>query len=81
MVLRELGLNSVALGFIAGFTGRAIAEGMKNAGIATDFISLKSGFSRINVKIRSGEETELNGQGPYIPEEAQELLMQQLERN
>lgn len=57
-VLHELGLPSKALGFVAGFTGAAIEAGIQEQGIATDFVHLDSGFSRINVKIKSGEETE-----------------------
>lgn len=66
LVLRELGIDSVALGFVAGFTGKAIEQGIAKLGIRTDFVWLDNGFSRINVKIKSGEETELNGQGPVI---------------
>ena len=61
MVLKELGLESRALGFVAGFTGAAIEKGVQAKGIATDFVHLQEGFSRINVKIKSEEETELNG--------------------
>ncbi len=70
MVLAELGIKSKALGFVAGFTGRAIEDGAKEKGVETDFVHLESGCSRINVKIKSGEETELNGQGPKIPDTA-----------
>lgn len=69
-VLKELGLTSKALGFIAGFTGDAIKKGVEEKGIDSDFVQLESGFSRINVKIKSTEETELNGQGPHISEKA-----------
>lgn len=68
MVLNELGISSKALGFVAGFTGEAIEKGIAQQGIETDLIRLKSGFSRINLKIRSDTETELNGQGPVIDE-------------
>ena len=75
LVLRELGIKSRAFGFIAGFTGEAIENGLASQGIGTDFVRLKNGFSRINVKIKSDEETELNGRGPDIPDEAvQELF-------
>lgn len=67
MVLSELGIRSKALGFVAGFTGRAIEDGAKEKGVETDFVHLESGCSRINVKIKSDEETEINGQGPSIP--------------
>lgn len=71
-VLAELGIKSTALGFVAGFTGEAIEKGLKNPKITADFITLKSGISRINIKIKAGEETEINCQGPHIDEE--ELL-------
>lgn len=77
-VLHELGLPSKALGFVAGFTGAAIEAGIQEQGIATDFVHLDSGFSRINVKIKSGEETELNGQGPDISEAAVAELFEKL---
>ena len=70
VVLKELGISSRALGFIAGFTGEAIENGIKAMGISTDFIRLKTGSSRINVKIKAEDETELNGQGPHIDAEA-----------
>lgn len=71
-VLAELGIKSTALGFVAGFTGEAIEKGLKNPKITADFITLKSGISRINIKIKAGGETEINCQGPHIDEE--ELL-------
>lgn len=77
-VLHELGLPSKALGFVAGFTGAAIEAGIQEQCIATDFVHLDSGFSRINVKIKSGEETELNGQGPNISEAAVAELFEKL---
>lgn len=70
IVLKELGITSKALGFVAGFTGKAIEEGMQDMGVDTDFVTLESGNSRINVKIKSKEETELNAQGPRISESA-----------
>ena len=70
IVLSELGVKSKALGFVAGFTGEAIEKGVAEKGIDADFVHLNEGFSRINVKIKSGEETELNGQGPKITDEA-----------
>ncbi len=71
LVLKELGIPSTALGFVAGFTGDAIEREMADAGVATDFVKLKKGNSRINIKIKSTEETDLNGSGPDI--EADEL--------
>lgn len=78
LVLKELGIESKALGFVAGFTGDAIEKGVLAKGIAADFVHLEKGFSRINVKIKSGSETELNGQGPRITEAAVEELFAKL---
>lgn len=69
-VLAELGIKSTVLGFVAGFTGEAIEKGIKNPKITTDFISLPKGISRINIKIKAGEETEINCQGPDIGDTA-----------
>ncbi|MCM1333887.1 MAG: 1-phosphofructokinase [Eubacterium sp.] len=80
VVLAALGVRSRALGFIAGFTGEAIERGIAAKGIETDFVRLERGFSRINVKIKAGAETELNGQGPEIGEEALTALYQRLDR-
>lgn len=78
-VLAELDLDSTAFGFLAGFTGEAIEKGIKNSRIRTDFIWLENGFTRINIKLKAGGETEINGQGPDIPEEALEALMKKLD--
>lgn len=80
LVLAELGIRSKALGFVAGFTGRAIEEGVEERGVETDFVHLKNGCSRINVKIKSQKETELNGQGPEIDAGALEQLFAKLEK-
>ena len=69
-ILNTLGLETTALGFIAGFTGKAIEDGLASQGIHTDFIHLPEGNSRINVKVKHGDETEINGQGPVITDEA-----------
>lgn len=79
-VLKNIGVDSVALGFVAGFTGKEIEEGVKNMGIATDFIKLPEGMSRINVKIKAEQETEINGQGPAISMEKVEKLFEKLDR-
>lgn len=79
IVLREIGIGSKALGFIAGFTGEAIEKGLVDMGINTDFVRLNQGNSRINVKIKSMEETEINGQGPDIDSEAITALFQKLD--
>lgn len=78
-ILNMLGMETTALGFVAGFTGRAIEEGVGSLGIRTDFIHLPQGNSRINVKIKHGDETEINGQGPVITEEAIDSLFAKLD--
>lgn len=80
IVLRELGIDSKALGFTAGFTGEAIEKGLADMGIDTDFVRLETGNSRINVKIKATEETELNGQGPHIDDKAISALFEKLDK-
>ncbi len=79
-VLKQLGHPSTALGFTAGFTGEAIERAVKKAEIQSDFVRLSEGLSRINVKIKGKEETDLNGSGPDIPKEALETLFGKLRR-
>lgn len=79
MVLKNLGYESTALGFLAGFTGDKIQALLKEKGVSTDFISVEKGMSRINVKLRSNEETEINGQGPKIEEKDIKELYQKLD--
>ena len=79
LILSELGIESTALGFIAGFTGDAIENGLKESGICTDFIRLHTGISRINIKIRSETESEINAQGPGIDESSLDFLMQKID--
>lgn len=79
-VLGQLGVQSVALGFVAGFTGAALEEGLARRGVRADFIRLPEGLTRINVKIKASVETEINGQGPAIPAGALEELFQKLDR-
>ena len=78
-VLAELDIDSTALGFTAGFTGDAIENGIRNYRITTDFIKLKKGISRINIKIKADEETEINGQGPHISDEELNSLFEKLD--
>lgn len=78
-VLKNLGIESTALGFVAGFTGEAIIKSVEKKGIIADFIMLREGISRINVKIKSDEETEINAQGPSISEEAYNELLVKLD--
>lgn len=80
LVLRELGIKSRALGFVAGFTGAAIEKALAESGVDADFVHLGSGFSRINVKIKSSAETELNGSGPDIPEKSLDELFAKLDK-
>ena len=68
MVLTNLGVENTALGFVAGFTGKNIEDIIKERGCKTDFVALKEGLSRINVKLMSEPETEINGNGPSISE-------------
>lgn len=79
VVLKELGVDSKALGFTAGFTGEAIEKGLADLGVDTDFVHLKTGNSRINVKLKSKEETEINGQGPHIDDESVAALFKKLD--
>ncbi len=79
-VLKNLGIENTALGFAAGFTGEAIVESVINKGIIADFIMLTEGISRINVKIKSGEETEINAQGPKITTDALDELLYKLDK-
>ena len=68
VVLKRLEVPSVAMGFVAGFTGDAIKYELEKDGIETDFVHLEKGISRINVKMKADSETELNGKGPDITE-------------
>ena len=79
IVLANLGKSSVATGFLGGFTGDFIKNELKKRNIASGFIEV-DGVTRINVKIRAGKETAINGQGPHISEEQIEKLIAQLER-
>ena len=78
-VLAQLGVESVALGFVAGETGAWLERGLAAQGLRTDFIRLENGMTRINVKIKAGQETELNGAGPNIPETAMQALEAKLD--
>lgn len=77
-VLKNLGIDNVALGFVAGFTGKEIQRMAKESGIICDFITLEEGCSRINVKMKDFDGTEVNGMGPVIHEAAVEQLKNQL---
>lgn len=80
MVLKNLGFENTALGFLAGFTGDKLKSLVEEKGIHAEFISVKEGMSRINVKLRSEQETEINGQGPAIGETDIQKLYERLEQ-
>ena len=79
IVLQNLGIDNTALGFTAGFVGEEIERRLQEQGIQTDFIPIEDGNSRINVKLKSIDGTEINGAGPKIGPEKVELLMSRLE--
>lgn len=78
-VLMNLGIESTALGFIAGFTGDEIVRRLEEMGVQNGFIKIDEGYSRINLKLKNIDGTEINGQGPKISDEKVELLMKQLD--
>lgn len=78
-VLMNLGIESTALGFVAGFTGDEIVRRLKEMGVSTGFIQIEEGISRINLKLKSIDGTEINGMGPDISDEKTEKLMEQLD--
>ena len=79
-LLANLGYESIALGFVAGFTGEEIVKGVGRLGFQSDFIRVEKGMSRINVKLKSDEESDINGMGPEIKAKDVERLFEQLER-
>ena len=85
IVLKNLGIESIALGFIAGFTGQEIKRRVEEFGIKTDFVDIPDKFSRINVKLQSNidgvitEETAINGEGPKILEQEVNEFMKKIE--
>lgn len=68
-VLKNLDNDNISLGFVSGFTGDFIVNSLNNLNLKSNFIKVKEGFTRINVKIKSQEETEINGKGPKISQE------------
>ena len=78
-VLSELGEASTALGFIAGFTGDALQQGLRAMGLHTDFVRLKRGATRINVKLKAQGETDINATGPAVDETALAALLHKLD--
>lgn len=79
LVLSELGKDTTALGFVAGFTGDALEKAVEKRGIKTDFVHLKSGNTRINVKLKGEVETEINAAGPRIEADELNQLFEKLE--
>ena len=79
-VLKNLGIESTALGFTAGFTGDEIRHRVEELGFQSEFIEVNNGFSRINVKMKEFDGTEINGQGPVIGSDAIQALMQELDK-
>ena len=78
IVLGNLGINNTALGFTAGFTGKEIVRRVEELGVKSDFIPIEEGFSRINLKLKSIDGTEINGSGPVISQEKVDQLMEKL---
>ena len=78
-ILKNLGIGSTALGFTAGFTGREISQAVERMGIRSDFIPVENGISRINVKLKNIDGTEINGMGPEISPEKVDELMRKLD--
>lgn len=78
-ILTNLGIESTALGFVAGFTGDEIIRKVEEIGVRSDFIRIEDGISRINVKLKSIDGTEINGMGPDISQEKTEELMKKLD--
>ena len=79
-VLKELGIDNTAIGFVAGFTGREIEEGLQKLGINTDFVHLPEGHSRINIKFHGIEETEVNAPGPFVDAVSMRALRDRIEQ-
>lgn len=80
LVLTNLGVENTALGFVAGFTGKNIEDIINDSGCKTDFVYLKEGLSRINVKLMSKPETEINGNGPCIGDDDVKKLYEKLDK-
>lgn len=79
-VLWNLGIGSTALGFTAGFTGKEIEKRSREIGFACDFIPVEHGFSRINIKLKDFDGTEINGMGPAIDASAVDILLGKLDQ-
>ncbi len=80
VVLSRLGVKNKALGFLAGFTGKELLKELKKEKVKTDFTFLKNGLTRINVKLKGEEETEINSSGPDIPQKEISRLIKRLNK-
>lgn len=80
VILKNLGVPNRVFGFLAGFTGDFIEKELQTQGCQTDFVRLEKGFSRINIKIKGGEESEINGGGPAVDQAAMESLFEKINR-
>lgn len=86
IILNNLGIENIALGFIAGFTGNEIKTRVEQKGVKTDFVYIPDKYSRINIKLQSNingliaEETAINGEGPRISQDAINELMKKIEK-
>ena len=80
IVLNNLEFDTTAFGFVAGFTGKQICDMVSEYGINTDFIQVDNGFSRINMKIKNIDGTEINGMGPQISEDNLHSLVSKIDR-
>lgn len=80
LVLMELGQSGKVMGFTAGETGRLLEGLLRKRGLSTDFVELPAGSTRINVKVRAGEETELNASGAPVDDLSLKVLTQRLEQ-
>lgn len=76
-VLNQLEVQNKAIGFLGGFTGRYIEDWLREESISSDFVHI-TGDTRINIKLKHGEETEINGAGPDIRDTEAEELLQKL---
>lgn len=79
VILTRLGVENKALGFVAGFSGKQIEDMLVSDGIKTDFVHLKEGYTRINVKIKCDRELDINANGPEIKREEVDALFEKLE--
>ena len=80
VILKRLGFDNTATGFLAGFSGNFIKEALQAEGIHTNFIEI-DGVTRINLKLKSTEETEINANGPVVKAEDFARLVQYFEES